>query len=130
MIFMSFFDTVRRVLGGDPNQPAPGPTPAKSAEGREDPTGAQPGDSKLYDRVKWEKKMKRILDELPDSQSEWGELMSEARALEFDEDWLTRMQVDEFILLIRRAVADRRVTEPEHRTLELARQLIGIPEAE
>ena len=33
-------------------------------------------------------------------------------------------------MLIRQAVSDRHVTEEEHRKLDLARDLIGIPEAE
>ena len=74
--------------------------------------------------------MKRLLDELPASEPQWAELMSDARALNFDQDWITRSQVEEFLLLIRRAVSDRRFNEQEHRKLELARDLIGIPEAE
>ena len=56
--------------------------------------------------------------------------MAEARALKLDPAWVTKCQVDEFLLLVRRAVADRLFTEPEHRKLDLARDLIGIPEAE
>ena len=44
---------------------------------------------------------------------------------------MLRAQVeDEFRLLIRRAVADRKLTPQEHRKLDLARDLIGISEAE
>ena len=56
--------------------------------------------------------------------------MAEARAMNLDPDWVTRCQVDEFLLLVRRAVSDRHFTEEEHRKLDLARDLIGIPEAE
>ncbi len=123
---MGFFDTLRRVLG---QKPATDKVSAawglnESAE----PQGL--GDPKAYDRVQWQKKMKRILDELPASRHEWDELMSEARALHFDPEWLTRTQVDEFLLLVRRAVSDRHFSEEEHRKLDLARDLIGIPEPE
>ena len=50
--------------------------------------------------------------------------------MEFDPAWVAKCQRDEFQLLIRCAVSDRRFTETEHRTLDLARDLIGIPEAE
>jgi hypothetical protein len=45
---------------------------------------------------------------------------------------VAQRQRAEFALLVRRAVADRAVTEPELRKLELARELIDIlePEAE
>ena len=56
--------------------------------------------------------------------------MAEARAMNFEPEWMTRCQVDEFLLLVRRAVADRHFTEEEHRKLDLARDLIGIPETE
>ncbi len=69
-------------------------------------------DASLYDRANWLKKMKRILNELPDSESQWTELMTEARALNFDPDWVTKSQIDEFLLLIRRSKPDR---PPFHR---------------
>jgi hypothetical protein len=87
-------------------------------------------DAGLYDQTNWLKKLKRILDGLPESRPEWDDLVAEARALNFDPDWVARSQVDEFMLLVRRAVADGVFTEPEHRKLDLARDLIGIPEAE
>ena len=37
---------------------------------------------------------------------------------------------EEFTLLVRRVVADRVVTEAEHRKLDLARDLLEIPDAE
>ncbi len=128
---MGFFDTLRRVLSGDRpgSDAAPRPRNVNEAWGL-DQESSPSGGTGEYDRAQWLKKMKRILDELPDSRTEWDELMSEARALHMDPDWITRSQVDEFILLIRRAVADREFTEAEHRKIDLARALIGIPEAE
>jgi hypothetical protein len=126
---MGFFDTLRRVLGQAPADEKVAAawgldrTPAGAAAG----TGAEPGP---YDRDQWRKKLKRVLDELPGSRHEWDQLMAEARAMSFDPEWMTTCQVDEFLLLIRRAVSDRNFTEEEHRKLDLARDLIGIPDAE
>jgi hypothetical protein len=56
--------------------------------------------------------------------------MLEAASLAFDPGWVAQRQRAEFALLVRRAVADRTVTEAELPKLELARELIGIPEPE
>jgi adenylate kinase family enzyme len=133
---MGFFDALRRVLHRDAGGPAR--SDLASAWGlTEDGADAGPtkpsdlaADATAYDRAQWQKKMKRILDELPGSQAQWAELMAEAKALNLDPDWVTRCQIDEFMLLIRRAVSDRHFTEAEHRKLDLARDLIGIPETE
>ena len=130
---MGFLDSLRRVL----HQDAASPPSAELAAvwGLSEPP-AESGaplsaeDASVYDRAQWQKKMKRLLDELPASEPDWAELMSDARALHFDKDWITRCQVEEFLLLIRRAVSDGHFTEREHRKLDLARDLIGIPEAE
>ncbi|WP_406694071.1 hypothetical protein V5E97_23800 [Singulisphaera sp. Ch08] len=89
-----------------------------------------PAPAGQYDRAQWHKKLKRILDELPASKTEWDDLMYEARALEFDPEWVVRTQYEEFQLLVRRIVSDRIVTEPEHRKLDLARELLGVSEAQ
>lgn len=81
-----------------------------------------------FDRSQWQKRVKRILDGLPDTEAEWPELLADARALHLSQDYVDKVMVDEFLLLIRRAVADRHVTELEHKNLDLARYLIGIPE--
>jgi hypothetical protein len=125
---MGFLDTLRRVLTGQHSLPdlnpddAPADDPARS----EAPT---PG-PEVYDRVQWQKRLKRILTELPDTQAEWPDLLTDARALGFEPDWVHDCQLEEFRMLIRQAVADRHVTEEEHRKLDLARDLIGIPEVE
>ena len=126
---MGFFETLRRVLGQTPATDKVGAAWGLDTEGESAET-APHADPSEFDRAQWQKKLKRILDELPASKDEWDGLMTESRALRFDEDWVTRCQVDEFILLIRRAVSDRHFTESEHRKLDLARDLIGIPEAE
>src|SRR5262245_64536996 len=71
-----------------------------------------------YDRAQWEKKLRRILDELPDSQREWNDLISDAQALALEADWIAEQQREAFAFLIRQAVADRVVTEKEHEKLD------------
>ena len=83
-----------------------------------------------YDRTQWVRKLRHILDELPDSEPRWGQLVQEARAKQFDETWMRRLMLDEFAMLVRRAVADRLFTERERRKLDQARFLIGLNEAE
>jgi hypothetical protein len=125
---MSFFDTLRHLLGKDQDPPPPD---VSLAWGLGDGSKVEESaDAGLYDQAQWQKKMKRILGELPASKDQWAELMTEARALKLDPAWVTKSQIDEFMLLVRRAVSDRHFTEQEHRKLDLARDLIGIPEAE
>jgi hypothetical protein len=127
---MGFFDTLRRVLSGDYRHATPaGDRRSDGDNDRGEPhhEATTPG---VYDLSNWQKKLKRILNELPASKAQWPELVAEERALGFDPEWVRKCQVDEFQLLVRRAVSDRHVTEDEHRKLDLARDLIGIPEAE
>ena len=138
---MGFFNALRRVLSGNHDTAAEhvneqlnkawGLEETASAESTSSAglPAADP-DSGKYDQAQWHKKLKRILEELPVSQHEWPDLIAEARALGFDRDWVETCQKEEFLLLIRRAVSDRHVSEKEHRKLDLARDLIGIPEAE
>jgi hypothetical protein len=123
---MGFFDTLRRVLTGDD----PRPTATSDVDRRAGLLPPEAGTPGVYDLTQWQKKLKRILDELPGSQAQWPELQAEARAMGFDGDWVRRCQLEEFRMMVRRAVSDRHFTEDEHRKLDLARDLIGIPEAE
>ncbi len=131
---MGFFDALRRSLGGGA---APEPT-AREIEARflgvdpdELPLSPEtPFESGAYDRAQWAKKLKRVLAELPDSRADWEDVAAEARAMDFDPAWVAQCGRDEFAMLVRRAVADRVVTEAEHRKLDLARDLLGIPDAE
>lgn len=135
---MGFFNALRRVITDDrAAKPAfdPREIEARYADdaGQADEAPlpeAAPFESGKYDRAQWAKKVKRVLDELPESRPQWDDLVAEARAMGFDPAWVNRCQVDEFMLLLRRVVADRVVTEAEHRKLDLARDLIGIPEDE
>ena len=138
---MGFFNALRRVVTDDRSvnvdKKAFDPSAIEALypdEGRssdEQPLAeAAPFASGKYDRDQWAKKVKRVLEGLPDSKPQWPELMAEARAMGFDPDWITRCQVDEFMMLLRQVVSDRIVTEAEHRNLDLARDLIGIPDAD
>jgi hypothetical protein len=123
---MGFLDSLRRVLGVERK---PVDKEVADAWGLNNNPAAVV-DASLYDQTNWLKKLKRILEELPESRPEWNDLMAEARALNLDQGWVAKCQVDEFLLLVRRAVADGVFSEPEHKKLDLARDLIGIPEAE
>ena len=131
---MGFFDALRRSLGSDSGRKYT----AREVEARflgvdpdELPIAPEtPFESGAYDRAQWAKKLKRVLAELPASQTDWEDVVAEARAMDFDPAWVAQCGRDEFALLVRRAVADRVVTEAEHRKIDLARDLIGIPDAE
>jgi hypothetical protein len=83
-----------------------------------------------YDLKNWRKKLKRILDELPESQGDWTDHLADAHALGIRTDQLATWGRDEFALLVRKVVADRVVTEDEHRKLDLAREILEIPDPE
>jgi len=123
---MGFFDTVRRVLHID-NHPASEVAQAWGLDEETEP-GAEAAEAGLYDRAQWQKKLKRILEGLPTSKSEWADLAADARALNLDPKWIEKIETAEFTLLVRKAVSDRHFTEEEHRKLDLARDLIGISE--
>ena len=147
---MGFLDTLSRVLRSDPGDRGgrdvdrrrlrdswglddegsghpefPGEAPAA------DPAAmAAPPATVAYDRDQWRRKLKRILEKLPESQAEWHDLIREAGALGFDTAWVEQCQREEFALMVRLAVSDHGVTLQEHHKLELARTLIGLPEDE
>jgi hypothetical protein len=130
---MGFFESLRRALTGDPSAPVDAEVDQriKAAWGLDDAQGPQAaGESHLYDRSQWHRKLKTILGNLPSSRAEWSDLERDARALNFEPEWVARCQLEEFELLIRKAVSDRIFTDDEHQKLELARQLIGLTEAE
>ena len=84
----------------------------------------------VFDRAQWQKRLRRILDELPGSQPQWHDLMTDAHALQLEPDWIADRQREEFAFIIRRAVADKVFSEEDHHKLDLARKLIGMSEAE
>lgn len=83
-----------------------------------------------YDRTHWERKLRTVLDGLPESESDWPDLVADASALGFDESWVRTRYREEFALLIRQALADGRFSPQEHRHIDLARILIGMPDDE
>ncbi len=131
---MGFFDALTRVLTGDK---APKYT-ARQIEAIHlgvdaDDLPIAPEDqfeSGEYDRGQWAKKVKRILERLPGSRPEWADALAESKAMDFDPAWVKQCIRDEFAMMVRRAVADRVVTEAEHRKLDFARDLLEIPDAE
>ncbi len=85
------------------------------------PANASTGtNASAFDRAQWQKKLRRILDELPGSQPQWHDLMTEAHALQLDPDWIAGRQREEFSFIVRRAVADKVISESDHHKLELA----------
>jgi hypothetical protein len=136
---MGFFDALRRVLAGGQVGADEMPIDRRLGDawgfgevgsGADDNSDLPAETTGAFDRRQWERKLKRILDELPGSRGEWGDLMVEANALGLDPAWVAERQRAEFDLLVRRAVADRSVTEAEHRKLDLARELVGLSETE
>ena len=140
---MGFFDALKRVLPHASHAHATDdaqkriraawgledeePSDAESAHKTALPEG---GGASAYDRSQWAKRLRRVLDELPASQPQWHELSTDAHALEIEEEWMADRYRGEFEFLVRRAVADRVVSEEEHHKIELARKLMGMPEAE
>lgn len=132
---MGFFETLRKVLADDFARPTGARADdRKGVAGGEAPTTVPvqtPDDVACwYDRTEWRRKLQQVLDGLPKTQPVWDTLVSEARSLKLDPTWVTRCEREEFDFMIRRAVSDRVISEPEHHKLDLARQLIGIPEPE
>jgi hypothetical protein len=90
-----------------------------------DPVQASP-----YDRDQWRKKVKLLLEKLPGSQEQWPDLQQDASALSLGDEWVNQVYHEEFELLVRKVVSDRVVTRAEHRNLDLARELMQIPDPE
>jgi hypothetical protein len=132
---MGFFDALRRVLGKhetSDHHGAPDPVLAK-AWGLDEPAVAVPqhtDEASAYDLAQWVKRLKRLLEELPASKGGWAVLMADAKAMHFDPKWIREREYEEFHLMVRRAVSERKFTEAEHRRIDLARDLMKIPEAE
>lgn len=141
---MGFFDALRRLLHHDTHAhvddeakkrirdawglDAEGPDVVVAHTATDE--GMEGKTSSAYDRSQWDKKLRKTLEELPGSQGSWQDLMTEARALEFESEWIDKRQREAFAFLIRKAVSDRIVSEDDHHKLDLARKLIGIREAE
>lgn len=136
---MGFFDALRRALTGGAGEDRPFDPRLAEAWGLETPgvegdlppaPGPDAFHGSEYDRAQWQKRLKRILDELPETAAEYPDLVADGKALGFPKAWMEECAREEFDMLIRRAVADRVFTEAEHRKVELARIMIDIPEAD
>ena len=131
---MGFFDALTRVLTGNKN-PQYTPREIEAIHLGVDPdelpiAPEEQFEAGEYDRTQWAKKVKRVLERLPESRSEWPDVLAESKAMDFSPAWIKQCVRDEFTLMVRRAVADRVVTEAEHRKLDFARDLLEIPDAE
>ena len=128
---MGFFDAMRKALGGQQGPPDPA---LARAGGLDDEVAASESGAydapSAYDRAQWRRRLKRMLDALPDSKPGWEDMLADARALHFEPGWMDDCLREEFRLMVRRAVSDRKFTAAEHRNIDLARDLMGIPEAE
>lgn len=142
---MAFFDTLRQLVGAgrtsagsddarlrlaeawglsDTSHPEfPRRVPAADPEAM-----AAPPRTSAYDLEQWRRRLRRLLDTLPESKSEWADFVADGRALGLDEEWMLQTQIEEFTFMIRRAVADRHFTPAEHAALDQARELIGLSE--
>jgi hypothetical protein len=141
---MGFFDALKRVLTHETDPHASEETQkrirdawglndeesGREAEPKTEPSALAESTASLYDRTQWEKKLRKVLDDLPGSQAQWQDLVTEAHALALDPRWVADRQREQFSFLVRRAVADKVVSEEDHDKLELARKLIGMSEAE
>src|SRR4051794_29865576 len=103
---MSFLDRLLSHTSKD----SPAPQGAETSP----PAPTVDEDGASYDRANWRKKLKSLLDRLPDSQPEWGDFMAEASALNFDPEWVNDCLKAEFEMLIRKVVSDRVVSPQEH----------------
>lgn len=135
---MGMFDALARIMGGRPARDRD-LTRLTEAWGVGDLTGdavdagpmpAVPDDPVAYDRDQWARRLKRVLAELPASEGEWPALIADGRALGLDPGWTAGLEREEFALMVRQVVSDGVFTDQEHRKLDLARDLIGLPDPE
>ncbi|QEH33114.1 hypothetical protein OJF2_16110 [Aquisphaera giovannonii] len=135
---MGFFNALKRVLTHEGRKEADDDATRRIRDlwglDEEEP-GASPSatvgaDASAYDRSQWQKRLQRIVDELPESRPRWADLMQDAHALHLEPAWLHERHLEALALLVRRAVADRVFSEQEHRRIDLARDLMNIPEEE
>jgi hypothetical protein len=84
------------------------------------------GQASEYDRALWRKKLKSLLDRIPDSESEWTGFVAETSALGLDPTWVRDCMIAEFEIMIRKIVGDRIVSSAEYHKLDRARALVAI----
>lgn len=103
-------------------------------EEADNPGVASPGPDadapSAFDKTQWRRKLHHIFERFPASSGEWPALMREARALGLDAGWIAEGMGEEFTMMVRGLIADRRLTQEEQDRLEAARTLIGLSEEE
>jgi hypothetical protein len=134
---MGFLDSLRRSVGVAPTEGLGPINPrlagARGVEDEGDPASAsepEPFHGSEYDRKNWRKKLKLNVDALPDGRDRFREHLAEGLALGIEPETMVAWGREEFTMLVRRVVADRVVTEAEHRRLDMARELLDIPDPE
>jgi hypothetical protein len=123
---MGFLDTLKHLLGKEREPVAERVARAWGLPAEGEAPEPPPEDTSNYDRVKWRKSLARVLEGLPLTRNEWTALKAEAKALKFEPEWVTKCESDEFMLLVRRIVSDRKIGPEEHEKIDMARQLIGL----
>jgi hypothetical protein len=134
---MGFLDSLRKTLGVAPTAGL-GPINPRlaGATGVDDEGDAataavpEPFQGSDYDKKTWRKKLKVVLDELPEGRSRFREVLAEGLSLGIPPATIAAWGREEFTMLVRQVVADRVVTDAEHRRIDLARELLEIPDAD
>ncbi|WP_165244787.1 hypothetical protein [Paludisphaera soli] len=111
----------RNAWGLDP-EPEPDEEAGASAPGPDADAASE------FDKTQWRRKLHHIFEKYPASSDEWPLLMREARALRLDDAWVAQGMKEEFTMMIRGLIADRRLTEEEQARLEAVRKLMGLTE--
>jgi len=90
--------------------------------------GPDAASASAYDRANWRRKLHTVFEKFPATKSEWPGLMTEARALRLDDAWIEDGIVEEFTMMIRGLLADRRLSEDEIARIQAVRLMIGMSE--
>lgn len=91
---------------------------------------AEPAAASEYDRTQWRRKLHHIFEKDPTAEGEWPALMREAKALKLDVGWVASGMREEFTMMIRGLIADRRLSETDRARLDAVRDRIGLSEDE
>lgn len=83
-----------------------------------------------YDRTQWRRKLHHIFEKDPASDAEWPTLMREAKALNLDDAWVDAAMREEFTMMIRSLIADRRLSEDDQERLDAVRKRMEMTEEE
>ncbi len=126
---MGFLNALKQLLGNPPAVPEDSDARPKVDDDLE-MTIADKGDLVGFDREQWRRKLRKVVEDFPESKPELALIESEARALGFEPSWTKACCLEEFTWMVRRAVCDRVVSPAEHLRLDEVRGLLGISESE